>query len=249
MSEIVSDHQRDWAEAAEQRVLDAALPLVTECGWTPRLVARAAEACGLGPGDAELLFPNGARDLAALMSRRCDAQALQALDADGDFDGLKVRAKIARAVEARLDACVQDQPTARRLIGFLALPQNMGLGLQLAWESADKLWRRAGDVSTDENHYSKRAILAGILVSALAVRVQHGREAAQAFTARRIDNVMSFEKLKARVKPPLSAETIAAALARARYGTPRAEPSAEDQASPPPPAGEDHGAEAQALPS
>ena len=222
MSEIVSDHQRNWAEAAEQRVLDAALPLVTDCGWTSRLVARAAEACGLGPGDAELLFPNGPRDLAALLSRRCDAGALQALEGP-EFDGLKIREKIARAVEARLDACVQDEAVARRLAGFLALPQNMGLGLQLAWESADKLWRRAGDVSADENHYSKRAILAGILVSALAVRLQHGREAAEAFTARRIENVMSFEKLKARVKPPVSAETIAAALARMRYGTPAAE--------------------------
>jgi len=225
MSEIVSDHQRNWAEAAEQRVLDAALPLVTDCGWTSRLVARAAEACGLNPGDAELLFPNGPRDLAALMSRRCDARALQALEGP-DFAGLKVREKIARAVEARLDAAIQDEPAARRLAGFLTLPQNMGLGLQLAWESADKLWRRAGDVATDENHYSKRAILAGILMSALAVRLQHGPEAAQAFTARRIENVMSFEKLKSRVKPPVSMETLAAALARVRYGEPAAAPSA-----------------------
>ena len=244
MSEILSDHQRDWAEAAEQRVLDAALPLVTDCGWTSRLATRAAEACGLGPGDAELLFPNGPRDLAALLSRRFDARALKTLDADGGFDSLKVREKIARAVEARLDAALEDQPVARRLAGYLALPQNMGLGLQLAWESADKLWRRAGDVSTDENHYSKRAILAGILVSALAVRIQHGRAAAEAFTARRIDNVMSFEKLKARVKSPVSAETIAAALARVRYGKPAASPAVEDEAAPlqPPLTDEDYGA-------
>src|ERR1700756_3008201 len=195
MNEIVSDHQRDWADAAEQRVLDAALSLVTDCGWTNRLVMRAAEACGLSPGDAELLLPNGPRDLAALMSRRCDAHALQAL-AGAEFDGLKVREKIARAVEARLDAAVENQPAARRLAGFLALPQNLGLGLQLAWESADKLWRRAGDVAADENHYSKRAILAGILVSALAIRIQHGRAAAEDFTFNRIENVMSYEKLK-----------------------------------------------------
>lgn len=243
MSEILSDHQRDWAEAAEQRVLDAALPLVTDCGWTSRLAARAAEACGLGPGDAELLFPNGPRDLAALLSRRFDARALRTLDADAEFDGLKVREKIARAVEARLDAALEDQPVARRLAGYLALPQNMGLGLQLAWESADKLWRRAGDVSTDENHYSKRAILAGILVSALAVRIQHGRAAAEVFTARRIDNVMSFEKLKAQVKSPVSAETIAAALARVRYGKPAASPVEGEAAPPlPPRTGEDYGA-------
>jgi ubiquinone biosynthesis protein COQ9 len=237
MNETVSDHQRDWAETAEQRMLDAALPLVKDCGWTNRLVTRAAEACGLSPGDAQLLLPNGPRDLAALLSRRCDARALQALEGP-EFDGLKVREKIARAVEARLDAAVEDEAAARRLCGYLALPQNMGLGLQLAWESADKLWRRAGDVSTDENHYSKRAILAGILVSALAMRIQHGREAAEAFTARRIENVMSFEKLKARVKSPLSAETIAAALARARYGSHAAAPATEGEAAPPPLAGE-----------
>ena len=233
MSEILSDHQRNWAEAAEQRVLDAALPFVTDCGWTSRLVTRAAEAAGLSPGDAELLFPNGPRDLAALLSRRFDAHALKALEGP-EFDGLKVRAKIARAVEARLDAAVENQPVARRLSGFLALPQNMGLGLQLAWESADKLWRRAGDVSADENHYSKRAILAGILVSALAIRIQHGRAAAEDFTFNRIEDVMSFEKLKARVKPPVSAESIAAALARVRYGKPAAEPLVDGEAAPPP---------------
>src|SRR5262249_5597823 len=133
------------------------------------------------------------------------------------------------------DAAVQDEPAARRLAGFLALPQNMGLGLQLAWESADKLWRRAGDVAADEDHYTKRAILAGILVSALAVRLQHRREATEASIARRIENVMSSEKLKARVKAPISAEAIAAALARARYGKPAAAPSAEEEASPPRP--------------
>ena len=39
----------------------------------------------------------------------------------------------------------------------------MPLGLRLAWESADALWRWAGDTATDENHYSKRVLLAGIL--------------------------------------------------------------------------------------
>ena len=208
---------QDWADAAEQRVLDAAIALAPEFGWTSLLVARAAKACGLTAGDAELLFPNGPRDLAALLSRRHDARAL-ALLADPGFDALKVRAKIARAVEARLDAAALDGPALRRWSGFLALPQNASLGLRLAWESADALWRRAGDVSTDENHYSKRAILAGILISAQAVRQTHGREAAQAFVARRIDNVMSFEKLKAKVKSPIGLEQIASGLARLRYG-------------------------------
>ena len=63
----------------------------------------------------------------------------------------------------------------RRWTGFLALPPNMALGARLAWESADALWRWAGDTATDENHYSKRALLAGILSGALAIRLSSGR--------------------------------------------------------------------------
>jgi ubiquinone biosynthesis protein COQ9 len=217
MNKDPTDPAQDWAHGAEQRVLDAALPLACDYGWTSRLVAAAAKAAGFAPGDAELLLPNGARDLAALLSRRHDAEALDAL-AGSDFDGLKIREKIARAVKARIDAAAADEPATGRWAGFLALPQNMGLGLQLAWESADVLWRRAGDVSTDENHYSKRAILAGILISAMAVRRQHGEAEADAYVARRIENVMSFEKLKARLKSHVALETIAAGLARVRYG-------------------------------
>lgn len=208
---------RDWADAAEQRVLDAAIALAPEYGWTSRLVAQAAKACDLAPGDAELLFPNGPRDLAALFSRRHDARALAALGSA--FDALKVREKIACAVEARLDAAAEDMSAWRRWSGYLTLPQNQPFGWRLAWESADALWRRAGDVAADENHYSKRAILAGVLVSAAAVRIQHGQEAAQEYVAKRIENVMGFEKLKAKLKTPVSLESLAAGLSRMRYGS------------------------------
>ena len=67
----------------------------------------------------------------------------------------------------------------------------------LAWETADHLWRWAGDTATDWNHYSKRAILSGILIPALTMRWFEGKDAAEAFVARRIDNVMAFEKWKA----------------------------------------------------
>ena len=34
-------------------------------------------------------------------------------------------------------------------------------GARLAWRSADRIWRLAGDKATDFNHYSKRTILIG----------------------------------------------------------------------------------------
>jgi ubiquinone biosynthesis protein COQ9 len=212
------DAQLDWAQDAEQRVLDAALKLVPTQGWTRLMAREAGAAAGLGAADVELLLPNGGADLAALLSRRHDARALAAL-AGVDANALKIRQKIAAALEARLDAAFVDETALRRWAGFLALPGNLALGGRLAWESADALWRWAGDVSADENHYSKRAILAGILTGAVAIRLQSGREAATQFTDRRIENVMAFEKWKAttRFKPSEALAGAARFLGALRY--------------------------------
>ena len=44
----------------------------------------------------------------------------------------------------------------RRALAILAMPQNVPLALRLGWPTADRMWRLAGDTSTDFNHYSKR---------------------------------------------------------------------------------------------
>ena len=207
----------DWADQMEQSVLDAAVRHAPPTGWNGRMVRAACEELGLSVGDEELLFPNGARDLAALLSRRHDDRAMAAL-ADVDPATLKIRERIARAVSARMEAGAADLEATRRCAAFLALPTNADLGLKLAWEIADLLWNWAGDTATDWNHYSKRAILSGILAPALTMRWFDGRDAAEAFVARRIENVMSFEKWKAGKDFDAPLRKVTDVLARMRYG-------------------------------
>ena len=206
----------DWAADAEQKLLDEALKLAPVHGWTARTAKLAGKALGFSAGETELLLPHGPEDLAALLSRRHDARALATL---GDGSNLKIRERIRRAVEARLDAAAQDEPATRRWMGHLSLPQNLPLGGKLAWESADVFWRWAGDTATDENHYSKRAILAGILSSAMAVRMTQGRKVALEYVDRRIEDVMRFEKWKAttKLRPEQWLASAAEALGKARY--------------------------------
>jgi ubiquinone biosynthesis protein COQ9 len=212
MSETV-----DWAGETEQRVLDEALRLVPSTGWSRATMVLAARAAGLSEPEAELLLPHGARDLAALLSRRHDTAALAALSLT-DASTLKIRERIRVGVIARLDAARTDEAAVRRWAGFLSLPTNLPLALRLVWDSADALWRWAGDTATDENHYSKRAILSGILITTLAIDMASGREHALAHLDRSIDNVMAFEKWKAGVKPAELARDVAGALSRLRYG-------------------------------
>ena len=214
MSETAHD---DFAALAEARVLDHALTLAPDQGWTWTMAYAAAKAAGFSAGEAELLLPNGPKDLAALWSHRCDAAAMAGLTGV-DPATLKIRERIRAAVRARLEA-VMSQPTAtRRWAGFLALPTHATLGLRLAWESADGLWRWAGDTATDQNHYSKRAILAEILISTLAVWLNAGENAALAHLDGRIEAVMAFERFKAKVKLGGVGRSLAEVLGRVRYG-------------------------------
>jgi ubiquinone biosynthesis protein COQ9 len=212
--------ERDWAEAKEQVLLEAALRLAPRLGWTWPLVRQAGRDVDLSAAEAELLLPEGPRDLAALLSRRLDRDALRTLE-DVDPSTIKVRERIHRAVAAWLAAAGEHENAVRRWTGFLALPGNLALGLRLAWTSADALWRWAGDTATDENHYSKRALLAEILVSGLAIRLSSGAAAAEQHVEQRIAGVMAFEKWKAGASRPSDfAKRGVAFLSRLRYGRP-----------------------------
>jgi ubiquinone biosynthesis protein COQ9 len=207
----------DWAADAEALVLAQALKLAPEQGWTWAMTKAAGAAAGFSSGETELLLPGGPRDLAALHARACDAAAMAAL-AEIDPKSLKIRERIRRGAMARIEAALVSEAATRRWAGFLALPGNAALGLRLVWESADAIWRWAGDTSTDENHYSKRALLAGILMATLLVRLSQGEAAAAATLDRRIEAVMAFERFKGRVgKLQLGAWT-AGAMGRLRYG-------------------------------
>ncbi len=209
-----SGQASDWAGDMEQALLDQARLLAPTQGWTWPMARAAGRACGLSAAETELLLPHGPRDLAALLARRHDAQALAALPDPAD---LKIRARIRAAVLARTEAAAADGETLRRWAGFLALPLNLPLAMRLLWDSADALWRWAGDTATDENHYSKRAILSGILAGTLALRLHASPAEAEAFLDARIDNVMAFEKWKAGLGAQDVLSEVARALAKLRY--------------------------------
>jgi ubiquinone biosynthesis protein COQ9 len=219
----------DWASEAEARVLDAAIRLAASTGWNDRLVRAAGGETDLSDADLELLLPKGPADLAALLSRRHDTRALTELSKI-DAAQLKVRERIHMAVEARIEAAMADEAALKACSAYLAQPAHVPLALRLGWETADGLWRWAGDTATDENHYSKRAILGTVLATTLAARLIGGHEAARKHLTARIDQVMAFEKWKATgaLKPSEWGKAAAAALGRLRYGArPGASASAE----------------------
>jgi ubiquinone biosynthesis protein COQ9 len=171
-------------------------------GFTPLALERAATDAGRSKAELAAAFPRGAIDLLRWWSVKADEAAASAAGEQRE-PPMKIREKVAAGVEARLAYLRPHKEAARRAAAFLALPHNAPEAARLVWASADAIWRAMGDPSTDFNFYSKRAILSGVLSSTFARWLGDDGDdeaATRTFLAARIDNVMQFEKFKARVR-------------------------------------------------
>ena len=174
-------------------------------GWSEAALLSAAEMRDVDPAIARLAFKEGGRISAMAMIEAWILSVDAAMEkefADGRLGNMPIRERIRTLVQFRLDAVDGLEEAVRRAAAVQAMPQNAARGLRRGWASADRMWRLAGDTATDYNHYTKRAILAGIYAATLAVFVEddsEGKADTSAFLARRIEGVMTFEKLKSQL--------------------------------------------------
>jgi len=203
------------------RILDAFTSHAAQMGWTDAAFEAAVKDAGLTAGEAALACPRGAVDLFDAFAQRADNAMVQALD-DLDLPSMRYTQRVKAAVQVRLLAQAAYKEAARAMTRALARPTRAPEAARLLWRTADRIWRTLGDTSTDENFYSKRAILAGVLASTYARWFNDDSadsEATWAFLDARLANVMQFEKFKARLKPLSEGVQSAVGIAaRFRYG-------------------------------
>jgi ubiquinone biosynthesis protein COQ9 len=193
-------------EALRAAVLAAALPHAAFDGFTDAVLQKAAAEAGVSKTELARLFEDGPISLVEYFSTHTDAQMEKQLAAT-DLKAMKIRERIATAVKTRLTVLKPHKEAARRAAAVLSLPLHAALGAKLVYRTVDAMWRAAGDTSTDFNFYTKRGILAGVYAST-AMRwfndTSDDEKATDEFLAARIDNVMQFEKFKAKAKDALS---------------------------------------------
>ncbi len=192
--------EKDLYQETRAEVLAAMLPPAAMDGWTPKTLDAAIVAAGIDADMALLAFPKGIGDVLAHYSADGDARMLAALP---DPEGMRIRDRISEAVMVRLRVDGDHREAARRAAAYLSVPGRQKLAAKLLFETANQIWRWAGDEATDFNYYSKRLILSGVLVATRFVWFNDESDdfaETKAFLARRIDNVMQFEKLKTRLR-------------------------------------------------
>jgi ubiquinone biosynthesis protein COQ9 len=173
-------------------------------GWSGTAVAGAAAELGVDPDAAAYAFRGGAMDMIAAWIAHVDVVMAAALPAEALAE-LPVHKRVRRLLRFRLEAIAGQEEALRRALAIMAMPRNVAQALRLGWRSADVMWRLAGDTATDYNHYTKRAILAGVYAATLAVFVDdrsEGKADTLAFLDRRLAGIGRFEKLKGQLLSP-----------------------------------------------
>ena len=194
-------------------IIEATLAHVAFDGWSWQAVEAGAKDAGHDLVTAKRVFPGGLGEIADHFARWSDRRMLAALDAQG-LGGMRIRERIHACVKTRLEINAPYKEALRRLLSFLALPQNAGLTAKMTWRSCSELWYAAGDTSTDWNHYSKRGLLASVYTSTILYWLSDEGEATEdgdvdypdtwMFLERRIEDVLKTFGLPKRLKDRLS---------------------------------------------
>lgn len=188
-------------EDIRTKVLERAVQYAGQDGWRDDGLIRATRELELDDKEMHLAFPDG---LASLLSYFClsgDRQAEQILKEAG-LSEMRIQDRIRHGVRVRLEVDQYRKPVIRALLKAFASPPMSKTGVRALYDTADCLWRAAGDTARDYNHYTKRLILSGVYSSTVLIWLSDGTEdhaKTWAFLDKRIEGVMRFEQTKMRV--------------------------------------------------
>jgi ubiquinone biosynthesis protein COQ9 len=184
------------------KFLLTALPDVPFDGWTPELMARTADRLKIGEERLLVEFPEGERDLVLYFSFWATEETLKRLTKRKLAD-LRVRDRITLGVRTRLEILSPHKQAMAAALAFMARPPLSFFVPKLIWHAADKIWWAGGDTATDYNHYTKRALLSGVITATTLFWLNDSsknHEQTWAFLDRRIDNVLKVGMKIAQLK-------------------------------------------------
>ena len=188
------------------RILVATLPHAAFDGWTWRALKAGVADAGLTPDMALRAFPGGIHQLVDHLADWADRRMLEELDAV-DLASMRVRDRVQTCVRVRLQVLDGYRESIRRLLSYLAMPQNAPLAVRLTWRTVDAVWYAAGDEASDFNYYTKRGLLMPVYATTVLYWLGDDSEGSAntwTYLERRIADVMKIPAYQSRLKEALS---------------------------------------------
>jgi len=184
------------------QIIAGALSDVVFDGWTWEGLENAAKQAGYDTNMIAAVFPDRLSSGVEAFADWADRQMLLKLDSLNPED-MRVRDRVRAGVLARLEVLQPHKEEERTAIAYWAFPGRSLRAARIVWRTADRIWNWAGDEAKDYNHYTKRGLLSGVLVSTTLAWLDEGdedMERTKAFLDRRIENVMKLGKVLGKIK-------------------------------------------------
>lgn len=186
-------------DSVRDAILEATLPNVAFDGWSEVALRDGARMAGFDSVMAQRAFPGGVPELVEHFGAWTDRRMLEEMQ-EHPLAEMRTRDRISLAVRTHFKVLEPHREAKRRLLAYLAMPQNVGLGLRLLYRTVDSMWYAAGDDSTDFNHYTKRALLSAVLSASTFYWIDdqsEDRMETWAFIDRRLADVMGVGRMAA----------------------------------------------------
>ena len=186
--------------AMRDAVVEAALMHAAFDGWSQATMRAAAADADVPVEDLNRLFPRGVISLLDALDdwvdRRMD-------DATGpEFENFPVRKKISTLVRARFEVLENYKEATRRAVVARGWPTKAVDSGQSVWRTVDRIWQKAGFADSTRDgvsYYTRRAILAGVLVSTCLYWLEDNSDGSNEtwrFLDDRINGVLRFGKMQ-----------------------------------------------------
>ena len=184
-------------------------------GWSEAAMRVTAEELGMSASDVDVLFPSGVIGVIETGMKDIDNRMVDIFMArfDAEIATMPVHVKVRELLLARFELLQPHKEAVRKLLAFMARPRHAKLGASLVYKTLDRVWRAAGDRSTDYNFYTKRATLGAVYGATLLAFLDDdtpNMQKTRAFLDRRLQDVARIPKA---TKPLRAAANMAGTIA------------------------------------
>ena len=112
---------------------------------------------------------------------------------------LPINKRIKKILITRIELMNKDKNFYKKTFYFLALNNQKKVVKKNLYKTVDEMWYLAGDNSTDFNFYTKRLVLAGLYVNAIAVFFNKNILEAEKNIDRNLNRISKIPKIKSRL--------------------------------------------------
>ncbi len=170
-------------------------------GWSMKSLKLAAKDCAIDEGDIYRILPRGVEEAVEIYADLADEDMVSAFNeamSKSQSAPQGMTAKIKLLVLVRLEQTSSHKEVVRKTLQYLRKPSHAKLSQTLLYNTIDRIWRVAGDDSTDFSFYTKRGLLGAIYSATLLyflVDDSGSMDNISAFLDRRLKEISILPKL------------------------------------------------------